>query len=264
MHIELPTRFGTIWAATGGKPFDPSLPTVVFLHGAGMDHTVWTQQSRWFAHHGRSVLALDLPGHGRSGGTVPESVAGFSEVVIAALDAARVVSTALVGHSLGSLIVLETGARHPGRVRALGLVGAAARIPVNSALLEASKIAVSDAISMILAWGFGPRATFGASPTPGLSLTGLGRQILARSAPGVLHADLVACNAYDAGLCSGNRVWCPTVLVTGELDRMTPAHCGHKLAQAIPGARVVDLPGIGHMLPIEAPNAVLEALRIVT
>ena len=82
---------------------------------------------------------------------------------------------------------------------------------------------------MILQWGFGPRAIFGASPTPGLSLTGLGRQVLARSGP-------------------------------GELDRMTPADCGHKLAQAIPGARTVDLPGVGHMLPLEAPDAVLNAL----
>lgn len=263
MHIDLPTPFGTLWAATGGKPFDPELPTVVFLHGAGMDHTVWTQQSRWFAHHGRSVLALDLPGHGRSGGSVPDSIAGFAEVVIAALDAAGVAKAALVGHSLGSLIALETAARYAGRVRALGLIGAAATIPVNAALLEAAKSAVPEAIAMILAWGFGPRATFGASPTPGLSLTGLGRQVLARSGPGVLHADLTACQDYADGLESGNRVWCPTVMVIGDLDRMTPADCGHKLAQAIPDARTVDLPGIGHMIPLEAPDAVLEALRAI-
>lgn len=263
MHIELRTAFGTIWAATGGKPFDPALPTVVFLHGAGMDHTTWTQQSRWFAHHGRSVLALDLPGHGRSEGPVPHSIAGYAEVVIAALDAAGVAKVALVGHSLGSLVALETAARHPGRVRALGLIGAAATIPVNAALLGAAKDALPEAIAMIVTWGFGPRATLGASPTPGLSLTGLGRQVLGRSAPGVLHADLAACTAYSDGLESGNRIWCPTVMVIGELDRMTPPDCGHKLAQAIPGARSVDLPGIGHMIPLETPDAVLEALRTI-
>jgi len=263
MHLDLPTPFGTLWAATGGKPFDPELATVVFLHGAGMDHTVWLQQSRWFAHHGRSVLALDLPGHGRSGGTALSTVAGFAEVVIAALDAAGVAKAALVGHSLGSLVALETAARYAGRVRALGLVGAAAKIPVNAALLGASERAIPEAISMILSWGFGPRATFGASPTPGLSLTGLGRQVLARSRPGVLHADLTACDSYADGLESGNRVWCPTVMVIGELDRMTPADCGHKLAHAIPDARTVDLPGTGHMIPLEAPDAMLEALRSI-
>ena len=263
MHIELPTRFGTIWAATGGKPFDPALPTVAFLHGAGMDHTVWSQISRWFAHHDRAVLALDLPGHGRSGGIVPSSVAGYAEVVIAALDAAGVSKAALAGHSLGSLIALETASRYAGRVRSLGLVGAAATIPVNPALLDASKGAVSEAISMILSWGFGPRAIFGASPTPGLSLTGLGRQVLAGSGPGVLHADLANCQGYADGLDAGNRVWCPTVLVIGALDRMTPSDCGHKLAEAIPNARTVDLPGVGHMIPLEAPDAVLDALRSI-
>ncbi|MEI6559031.1 MAG: alpha/beta hydrolase, partial [Rhodospirillaceae bacterium] len=88
-------------------------------------------------------------------------------------------------------------------------------------------------------------------------------QVLARSAPGVLHADLTACNSYADGLESGSRVWCPTVMVIGNLDRMTPADCGHKLAQAIPDALTVDLPGIGHMIPFEAPDAVLEALRAI-
>ena len=264
MHIELRTAFGTIWAATGGKPFDPALPTVVFLHGAGMDHTTWTQQSRWFAHHGRSVLALDLPGHGRSEGPVPKSIAGYAEVVIAALDAAGVAEAALVGHSLGSLIALEAAACHPGRVRALGLIGSAAAITVNAALLDAAKTALPEAVAMIVTWSFGPRATFGASPTPGLSLTGLGRQVLAHSAPGVLHADLTACTNYADGLDSASRVGCPTLLVVGELDRMTPAASGHALARAIPGANAVDLPGIGHMIPLEAPDAVLEALRSIT
>lgn len=263
MPIQFTTRSGTIWAATGGRPFDPTLPTVVFLHGAGLDHTAWTTHSRWFAHHGRSVLAIDLPGHGRSGGTAPSTVAGFVDTVIDVLDAAGIAKTALVGHSLGSLIALETAARHGGRVRALGLVGAAAEIPVNAALLGASRNAVPKAISMIVSWGFGPNATFGPSPSPGLSLTGLACQVLARAAPGVLHADLTACQSYTDGLESGNRVWCPTVMVIGELDRMTPASCGHKLAAAIPDARAVELPGVGHMIPMEAPDAVLNALRTI-
>ena len=263
MAVEFATRLGTLWAATGGRPFDPGLPTVVFLHGAGLDHTAWSQQSRWFAHHNYSVLALDLPGHGRSGGRALTSVADLAEVVIDVLDAAGVAKAALVGHSLGSLIALETAARHAGRVRALGLVGAAAKIPVNDALLHASQNVVAEAISMIVSWGFGPRATFGPSPSPGLSLTGLACQVLGRAAPGVLHADLTACQTYANGLEAGNRVWCPTVTVIGELDRMTPAGCGHKLVDAIPGARAVELPGIGHMIPMEAPDAVLQALRTV-
>ncbi len=263
MHVDLKTAAGTIRAFTGGKPFDPTLPTVVFLHGAGMDHTAWTLHARWFAHHGRGVLALDLPGHGGSESGASAEVGDYAEAVIQALDAAGVAKAALVGHSLGSLIALEVAARHPGRVRALGLVGAAAKIPVNPALIEAARADLPAAVTMIVGWSFGPRATFGAAPSPGLSLTGLARQVLARSHPGTLHADLTACNSYDAGLDSGNRICCPTVLVAGELDRMTPADCGRKLAAAIPGARAVELPGIGHMLPLEAPDAVLEALASV-
>jgi pimeloyl-ACP methyl ester carboxylesterase len=260
MPIELATRSGTLWAATGGQPFDPALPTVVFLHGSGMDHTVWTQQSRWFAHHGRSVLALDLPGHGRSGGVPPATIAGFAEVVIDALDAAGVTSAALVGHSLGSLIALETAASHADRVRALGLLGAAASIQINPALLDATITALPEAVAMIVAWGFGPRACFGASPSPGLSLTGLARQVLAHSRPGALHTDLTACQSYADGLETGRRVRCPTLVVIGALDRMTPARSGHQLAQAIPGARALELAGVGHMIPMEAPDAVLDAL----
>jgi pimeloyl-ACP methyl ester carboxylesterase len=164
MSIELATRFGAIRAATGGRSFDPDLPAVVFLHGAGLDHTAWTSQSRWFAHHGRSVLAIDLPGHGGSGGRVPTTIGGLAEVVIDVLDAAGLARTALVGHSLGALIALETAARYPERVRALGLVGAAARIPVNAALLEASQAALPKAISMIVSWGFGPRSVAQSGP----------------------------------------------------------------------------------------------------
>jgi len=261
MHMEFATRSGSVWAATGGKSFNPVLPAVVFLHGAGMDHTAWTQPGRWFAHHGRSVLALDLPGHGRSAGAVPATIAGFAETVIDVLDAAGVARAALVGHSLGSLVALETAARHPGRVRALGLIGTSAWIPVNQTLLDAARTALPQAISMIVSWSFANRAVFGPSPNPGLSLTALGRQVLARAAPGVLHADLSACNSYADGLESARRVSCPTLVVSGELDRMTPAAASRTLADAIPGARTIELPGVGHMIPLEAPDAMLDALR---
>jgi pimeloyl-ACP methyl ester carboxylesterase len=67
--MELTVNRRKVFAATGGRPFDAALPTVIFLHGAGMDHTVWALQTRYFAHHGQGVLAVDLPGHGRSGGS---------------------------------------------------------------------------------------------------------------------------------------------------------------------------------------------------
>src|SRR5207244_5808964 len=107
------------YAYTGGKPFDPALPCVVFIHGALNDHSVWTLLARWFAHHGHAVLAPDLPGHGRSEGPPLASVEALADWLLALLDAAGVGSAALVGHSMGSLIALEAAARAPARATRL-------------------------------------------------------------------------------------------------------------------------------------------------
>src|SRR3954452_18934093 len=123
------------FVATGGKEFDASQPTVVLLHGAGFDHTAWALHSRWFAHHGYSVLAPDLPGHGRSSGAPLATIAEMADWTAALLDAAGATEARLVGHSMGSLIALETAARHPARVSALNLIGTAATMTVGPDLL---------------------------------------------------------------------------------------------------------------------------------
>src|ERR1700755_1740044 len=102
------------FVATGGRAFDRSLPAVVMLHGAGFDHSTWALHSRWFAHHGHSVLAPDLPGHGRSGGKTLSTIGDMADWTVALLDAAGATTARLIGHSMGSLIALETAARHPG------------------------------------------------------------------------------------------------------------------------------------------------------
>ena len=113
----------SVFAATGGRPFDPALPSIVFVHGAAMDHTVWALQTRYFAHHGRNVLAIDLPGHGRSAGPALADIGAMADWVIRALDALGIETAKLVGHSMGSLVVLEAAARHPKRVTGLALLG---------------------------------------------------------------------------------------------------------------------------------------------
>jgi pimeloyl-ACP methyl ester carboxylesterase len=111
----------TVFAAGGGKAFKPGLPTVIFIHGAGMDHTVWTLQTRFFAYHGRNVLALDLPGHGRSAGPALPSVGALADWLLRAMDAFKLEKAALVGHSMGALIALEAAARAPARTRRVRL-----------------------------------------------------------------------------------------------------------------------------------------------
>src|SRR3954468_5519107 len=124
--MQLTVNGSQTFAATGGQPFDTKLPTVVFLHGAGFDHSTWALHTRWFAHHGFGVLAPDLPGHGRSPGPSLASIAEMADWTAALLDAARATKAHLIGHSMGSLISLETAARHPDKVSALSLIGTAA------------------------------------------------------------------------------------------------------------------------------------------
>src|SRR5437763_13040189 len=124
--MQLPVNGVETFVATGGREFEVSPPTVVLLHGAGFDHSAWALHSRWFAHHGYGVLAPDLPGHGRSAGAPLATIAEMADWTASLLDAAGAEKARLVGHSMGSLIALETAARHPARVTALSLIGTAA------------------------------------------------------------------------------------------------------------------------------------------
>ena len=110
--MELTVNGKRVHAATGGRDFDPALPAVVFVHGAGMDHTVWALQARYFAHHGRAVLAVDLPGHGGSEGPSLDSIAAMGDWLAAVIEAAGSEQAALVGHSMGSLAALDLSLIH--------------------------------------------------------------------------------------------------------------------------------------------------------
>lgn len=250
-----------IYCATGGKDFDPKLPLVVFLHGAGFDHTVWQLLARWFAHRGAAVLAPDLPGHGASGGAPLKSIGELADWTAALIEAAGARQATLIGHSMGSLIALETAARHSGKVRAFAMICTAAAMRVSPDLLNAAKANDHAAIDMVNLWGHGQRAGLGGSLAPGSWMAGQGEKVLERAAPGVLYAALAACNDYKDALASAAKVKAPATVVLGERDMMTPAKSGRELAAAIPGARVTVLPGAGHMLMSERPDEVLAAVR---
>jgi pimeloyl-ACP methyl ester carboxylesterase len=249
------------FAATGGRQFDPSLPTVVLIHGAGFDHSAWALHSRYFAHHGRSVLVPDLPGHGRSAGPALRTIAEMADWIAALLDAVRATSAQLIGHSMGSLIALETAARHPQKVSALGLIGTAAAMTVGPDLLKAAEANDQAAIDMVSIWGLGFGAELGGSLAPGLWMHGGAQRVLQACAPGVLFSDLSACRAYADALAAAAKLKVPTTLILGERDMMTPAKAGKTLAAAIPNARTVVLRGAGHMLMSERPDELLAALR---
>jgi pimeloyl-ACP methyl ester carboxylesterase len=248
-----------VFAATGGREFDASKPVVVFIHGAGFDHSTWALYTRWHAHNGFSVLAPDLPGHGLSAGKPLASVAEIADWVAALISAAGAKQARLVGHSLGSLIAIETVARHPDKVTGLGLIAAATAMPVSEPLLNAAKENSPDAIAMMTIWGFGPRAALGGCLSPGNWMIGKGVRVLEAAKPGVLFADLSAANAYDAKEAAA-KIKVPVTLVLAERDLMTPAKNGEALAALIPHAKVIVLPSVGHMLLAEKPDDVLKAI----
>jgi pimeloyl-ACP methyl ester carboxylesterase len=253
----------TVFASTGGRPFDPERPTVVFLHGAGMDHTAWMLQARYFAHHGRAVLSVDLPGHGRSAGPPLTGIGELADWVVRLLDAASAKRAALVGHSMGALIALECAARTPARIWALALLGVAAKLPVHPELQHAAAANDHAAIDLVASWGFGRPAHLGGSRTPGVWMLGSGLRLLERAPPGTLAAGLAACNAYTGGLAAAAKVVCPTLLLLGEADRMTPPTGARELATHIADARTVILPRAGHMMMVEQPDQTIAALAEV-
>jgi pimeloyl-ACP methyl ester carboxylesterase len=243
--------------ATPGRPLETGRLPLILLHGAGQDGSIWGQTARHLFHRGWTVLAPDLPGHGRSLGTPLATVGALADWLVGLADGLAVVRFALAGHSLGGLVALEAAARHPARIAALAVVGAAQGMPVHADLLAAAKADSPDAIAMVSLWGLGRDAP---SPFPGLWPFGWCRAVMRRARPGLLFTDLAACNGYDGGAAAAARVACPTTVVLGQKDAMTPLRAGTALAEAIPGARRTILADAPHMMPLAAPDALAEAL----
>jgi pimeloyl-ACP methyl ester carboxylesterase len=257
-------KLGNIYAYTGGKEFNPAQPTVVFIHGVLNDHSVWILQSRYLAHHGWNVLAIDLPGQGKSGGEPPASVEEASDSILALLDAAGVQKAVLVGHSFGSLIALETAARAPERVSHLVLVGTAFPMRVSPALLEASVSAPMKAIDMVNTFTHSTLAPPPSALGPGTWLYGGNRALMRRvlaSNPqvNVFHIGFKACDGYARGEAAMAQVQCPTLFLLGRQDQMTPPKAAQSLVSQAKNARVVQL-AAGHALMTENPEGVLHAL----
>lgn len=243
-----------ISAATGGGPLAEDGPVAILIHGAGMDRSVWSLQTRWLAHHGCPTLAIDLPGHGSSPEAERASIGDYADWMAALVhELDRPVH--LVGHSMGSYIALETAARAP--IASLTLVGTAASMPVHPALLEAATDDLVTAARLMSGWGFAPAVRTGPHPSPGASMVGQTVGLITRSRPGVLAHDLDICSAYERAAERCSQGTAPTCFLLGEVDRMTPVRAAQPLFDAAGAGRddvrVVVVPGVGHMVPIEAP-----------
>ncbi len=262
-------RLDGIFAYTGGKAFDADLPCVVFVHGAQHDHSVWILQSRFLAHHGFAVLALDLPGHGRSDGPPLAAVEAMADRIARALAPLATRRFVLAGHSMGSLIALEVACRLRERTVGVALLGTAAPMRVSDHLLAATRDDPAAAMQMINVWShsasIAPFAVKPGNPAPGFNVVWENLRLMERIArvngSAVLPTDFAACHAYSGAFDAARSLACETLLVLGAADAMTPPKAAQALIDACARATVVTLPATGHALMAENPDGVRDALH---
>jgi pimeloyl-ACP methyl ester carboxylesterase len=266
--MYIPVNGIDTYCYTGGKALDAAKPSVVFIHGVLNDHSVWILQSRYLANHGYNVLAIDLPGHGKSAGNCPKSVEDAAAFIVALLSAAGIGQAALVGHSWGSLIALHAASIAPERVTHLAMVATAFPMKVSPALLDNALNQPMRAIDMVNTFSHSTLAPPPSSLGPGTWLYGSSKALMRRvlhSNPreNVFHIGFSACNDYAKGLealASWNTAGEATLFIVGKQDQMTPPKAAQSLISAAPRAKVVSVDA-GHSVMTEAPDATLFALR---
>ncbi|HKX38300.1 MAG TPA: alpha/beta hydrolase [Burkholderiales bacterium] len=254
--MELLLEKKKVYAYTAAHELDAAKPTVAFLHGAGLEHSSFALQSRYFGYHGWNVLALDFPGHGRSEGPPIPTVQGMADWVIQVLNNLKVEKATLVGHSMGSLVAVEAAARHPQRVERIALVATAYPMKVTEAFLDAARRNDLAAIDMHTIWGHGLHVPLSGNPSPGMWMHGDNQARVRRLAPGVLYNDLKAVHEY---VFSGEAS-CPALFILGRRDVMTPPRNAQALQEKLKNSRTVLVSGSGHALMAEAPDETLDAL----
>ena len=258
--MQLQINGKAAFAYTAAHDIDAGKRTLVFVHGAGLDHSWWGLQSRYFGYHGFNVLAVDLPAHGRSEGPPLKAIESMADWVFALLNDLKISKAAIVGHSMGSLIALEFAARHAENAEQIALIGIAYPMKVSDGFLDAARRNDPAAYDMDTIWGHAAQVPLAGNPNPGMWMYGDTLARLARLAPGVLHADLVACNAYAHGMEAAAKVACPALFVLGARDIMTPPRGAQDLINKIEGSRSTRIATAGHSLMAEAPDATLDAL----
>ena len=258
MDLRLNGR--NVFYANGGIPYDAGKRSLAFVHGAGMDHTVWTLYTRYFARNGYNVLAFDLPGHGRSEGEALESIEAMAQWLLAALGALGVTQATLAGHSMGSLVALHAAATAPGLARNIALLGFAYPMQVGKPLLEAARNDDHAAIDMMMIWGHDHLAQIGGNAMAGMGIVTPVQRIVERAAPGVLFTDLNACHTYAAGETSARALDCPVTLILAERDRMTPARTARAFMKNFRRVQLMMLSECGHGMLAERPEETYRAL----
>jgi pimeloyl-ACP methyl ester carboxylesterase len=258
MYIEIDGH--QMFYSTGNGFFSTSQPSVVFIHGAGLDHSVWVLPSRYFARHGYNVVSLDLPAHGQSKGQPLDSVEEMASWVSKLIQAIGITEASIVGHSMGSLVALMLAANHGDQVRSLALLGTAVPMRVSDQLLAAAEANSHEAIEMSNMWSHSPAGQMGGNENPGMWMMGAEQRLLERAGKGVYFADFTACNNFSIEVELAGNITCPALIIVGGSDVMTPPRNAEKVAALLSNCRVTVLNDCGHSIMSEKPDRLLDEL----
>ena len=250
-----------VFASTGGRPFDKNKPLIIFVHGSGLTHMTWVLQTRYFAFHGYSVLALDLPGHGLSSGESLKSIEEMADWIAELLDVLEIKKASYVGHSQGCLIGLEFAHRHADKLELLALINGSLSMKMNPELLQLALDKDHKAVDLMMDWVHGPLGQVGGHPVPGLSHIGMGNQLVSSNNNGALGADFNACDQYENGEKAASDINHPTLCIIGKHDRMTPKKVGIELASKIKNSKKVIIEDSGHMSILETASDTKNLLK---
>ena len=235
----------SVHASDAGQSIQNSKETIVFLHGSGLSHIVWSLTEQFFSNKNYNVLSIDLPGHGNSEGPSLDSIekiADWLEEVFTKIDIRELT---LLGHSQGCLISLEYSYKYPKRVKNIIFVAGSYKIPVNQDLIDLASAGDMNAIKLMMKWGYGdPKRFIGGNPVQKIINS-------PREVSQILAVDLKACNNYKNGITAAKKIKCPTLFILGDLDKMTTVQKGKEFADLIPNSKVHLIKQCGHMIMYE-------------
>ena len=248
-----------IHASDAGQGIDLGKETIVFLHGSGLSHIVWSLTEQFFSNKNFNVLSIDLPGHGNSDGPCLDSIEKIADWLEQVFISLNLEKLTLVGHSQGCLEILEYALKYKNRLKKIVFIGGSNKMPVHSDLIDLAKNGDSDAVKLMMKWGYeGSKKFIGGNPVEKIIQS-------PRDIREILAVDLVACNNYKNGTDAAKSIECPSLFIFGSLDKMVNLEAGKKFSNLVKNSTVHVIEGCGHMIMIEKAfemrDKVLEFLK---
>ena len=243
MIIEIENK--SVHASDAGQGVDNSKDTIVFLHGSGLSHIVWSLTEQFFSSKNFNVLSIDLPGHGNSEGPCLDSIEKITDWLEKVFEKLNLKNLILVGHSQGCLEAIEYSFKYKKRLKKMVLISGSYRMPVNKDLIDLASNGDSDAVKLMMKWGYeGSKKFIGGNPVEKIIQS-------PRDISEILAVDLIACNNYQNGSDAAKAINCPVMFIFGELDKMVNLESGKKFANLVKNSTTHIIIGSGHMIMIE-------------